>query len=271
MERWPAVHHKGHHVLVGVYGWRQRGKEKEFPAGLKPINSPPDEARSGTGTLMTLNAPDDYTFEMVFDAPAPLTADRLAMWVNMFIGPAWVMPRHYMEQFNPVLNPDKYKDWEEHQRKFNHNNPDCPRLTGWKLDVFEEGVRAVWSRNPYYWAVDKEGNQLPYIDQIIVTAVKDKEIEKLAYTEGRADHAHFHGQGLADVQSLRDAESKSQLEVRFWDSGSGTGSLYFFNITWTSKTRRCARCSAIRSSARRCRTPTTAPMCRRQSTSGLAS
>ncbi|MGQ9892402.1 MAG: ABC transporter substrate-binding protein, partial [Roseiflexus sp.] len=217
-----------------MYWWEYtvggNGKEKEFPEGLKPINSPPDEARSGTGTLMTLNAPDDYTFEMVFDAPAPLTADRLAMWVNMFIGPAWVMPRHYMEQFNPVLNPTQYKDWEEHQRKFNHNNPDCPRLTGWKLDIFEEGVRAVWSRNPYYWAVDKEGNQLPYIDQIIVTAVKDKEIEKLAYTEGRADHAHFHGQGLADVQSLRDAESKSELEVRFWDSGSGTGSLYFFNI-----------------------------------------
>lgn len=217
-----------------MYWWEYtvggNGKEKEFPEGLKPINSPPDEARSGTGTLMTLNAPDDYTFEMVFDAPAPLTADRLAMWVNMFIGPAWVMPRHYMEQFNPVLNPTQYKDWEEHQRKFNHNNPDCPRLTGWKLDIFEEGVRAVWSRNPYYWAVDKEGNQLPYIDQIIVTAVKDKEIEKLAYTEGRADHAHFHGQGLADVQSLRDAESKSQLEVRFWDSGSGTGSLYFFNM-----------------------------------------
>ncbi len=217
-----------------MYWWEYtvggNGKEKEFPEGLKPINSPPDEARSGTGTLMTLNAPDDYTFEMVFDAPAPLTADRLAMWVNMFIGPAWVMPRHYMEQFNPVLNPTQYKDWEEHQRKFNHNNPDCPRLTGWKLDIFEEGVRAVWSRNPYYWAVDKEGNQLPYIDQIIVTAVKDKEIEKLAYTEGRADHAHFHGQGLADVQSLRDAEAKSQLEVRFWDSGSGTGSLYFFNM-----------------------------------------
>jgi peptide/nickel transport system substrate-binding protein len=225
-----------------MYWWEYtvggNGKEKEYPAGLKPINSPPDEARSGTGTLMTVNAPDDYTFEMVFDAPAPLTADRLAMWVNMFIGPAWVMPRHYMEQFNPVLSPDKYKDWEEHQRKFNHNNPDCPRLTGWKLDIFEEGVRAVWSRNPYYWAVDKEGNQLPYIDQIIVTAVKDKEIEKLAYTEGRADHAHFHSQGLADVQSLRDAEAKSGLEVRFWDSGSGTGSLYFFNMDFKDEKMR---------------------------------
>jgi peptide/nickel transport system substrate-binding protein len=215
-----------------MYWWEYtvggNGKEAEF-GDLKPINAPPDEARSGTGSLMTLNAPDDYTFEMVFDAPAPLTADRLAMWTNMFIGPAWVMPRHYMEQFNPILNKDN-ADWETHQQKFNHNNPDIPRLTGWKLTTFEDGVRAVWDRNPYYWAVDKEGNQLPYIDTITVQALKDKEIEKLSYTSGQVDHAHFHGQGLADIQSLKEAEGTSGLEVRFWDSGSGTASLYFFNF-----------------------------------------
>ena len=216
------------------------GKEAEFPSGLKPVNSPPDEARSGKGTLMTLNAPDDYTFEMVFDAPAPLTADRLAMWTNMFIGPIWTMPRHYMEQFNPVLNNATYKDYEEHNKKFNHNNPDCPRLTGWKLTTFEEGVRAVWDRNPYYWCVDKEGNQLPYIDQIICKSVKDKEIEKLAYTSGQADHAHFHAQGLADIQDLKAAEGTSNLEVRFWDSGSGTGSMYFFSQDYKDPKLRAA-------------------------------
>jgi peptide/nickel transport system substrate-binding protein len=227
-----------------MYWWEYtvggNGKEAEFPEGLKPINNPPDEARSGTGSLMTLEAPDDFTFTMTFDAPAPLTADRLAMWTNMFIGPAWVMPRHYMEQFNPVLNNAQYKDFEEHQTKFNHNNPDIPRLTGWKLDTFEDGVRAVWSRNPYYWVVDSEGNQLPYIDTINVTAVKDKEIEKLAYTEGRADHAHFHSQALADIQDLRGAESNSKLEVRFWDSGSGTGSIYFFNHDFKDASLRAA-------------------------------
>lgn len=227
-----------------MYWWEYtvggNGKETEFPEGLKPINNPPDEARSGAGTLMTLEAPDDYTFIMKFDAPAPLTADRLAMWTNMFIGPAWVMPRHYMEQFNPVLNNDKYQDFEEHQTKFNHNNPEIPRLTGWKLDTFEDGVRAVWGRNPYYWVVDSEGNQLPYIDTINVTAVKDKEIEKLSYTEGRADHAHFHAQALSDIQDLKGAEANSGLEVRFWDSGSGTGSIYFFNQDYREPKLRAA-------------------------------
>jgi peptide/nickel transport system substrate-binding protein len=232
-----------------MYWWEYtvggNGKEAEF-GDLKPINSPPDEARSGNNTLMTLNAPDDYTFEMVFDAPAPLTADRLAMWTNMFIGPAWVMPRHYLEQFNPILTKTN-TDWETHQQKFNHNNPDIPRLGGWKLTTFEDGVRAVWERNPYYWVVDSEGNQLPYIDRINVQALKDKEIEKLSYTSGQVDHAHFHGQGLADIQSLREAEPTSNLEVRFWDSGSGTGSLYFFSLdVQDAKLREAFRDKAFR-------------------------
>jgi peptide/nickel transport system substrate-binding protein len=168
------------------------------------------------------------------------------MWTNMFIGPAWVMPRHYMEQFNPILNKDN-KDWETHQQKFNHNNPDIPRLTGWKLTTFEDGVRAVWERNPYYWVVDSEGNQLPYIDRINVQALKDREIEKLSFTSGQVDHAHFHGQTLADIQSLREAEPQSGLEVRFWDSGSGTGSAYFFSMDYNDpKYREVFRDKAFR-------------------------
>lgn len=215
-----------------MYWWEYtvggNGKEAAEFGEIKPINAPPDEARSGSGSLMTMNAVDDFTFEMVFDSPAPLTADRVAMWTNMFIGPAWVMPRHYLEQFNPILTKSN-ADFELHSQKFNHNNPEIPRLTGWKLDTFESGVRAVWNRNPYYWVVDSEGNQLPYIDTINVTNVKDKEIEKLAYTEGKADHAHFHNQTLGDIQALRDAQATSKFEVRFWDSGSGTGSIYFFS------------------------------------------
>src|SRR5690606_19460070 len=106
------------------------GKEAEFPEGLNPIETPPDEGRSGTGSLATFVKIDDYTLQLKFDAPAPLTADRLAMWVNGGIGPRWMAPRHYMEQFNPVLNNGQYKDWDEHTNKINWNqNPDCPTMT----------------------------------------------------------------------------------------------------------------------------------------------
>ena len=64
----------------------------------------PDEARSGKGTLAKFDPVDDTTLKMTFDAPAPLTADRLAMWVNGNIGkngPIWMMPSHYLKDFHP--------------------------------------------------------------------------------------------------------------------------------------------------------------------------
>lgn len=219
-----------------MYWWETmvggNGKEATFPNGLKPIDGPPDEARSGKGTLVTINKVDDYTMEMVFDAPAPLTADRIAMWVNLGIGPRWMLPAHYCEQFNPVLKPDANKDWELHQTKSNFNNPDLPRMSGWYQTVFEDGKRTVWERNPYYWCVDSEGQQLPYIDSIEIAYVADKETEKLAYLNGQVDHAHFHTQTLADIKDFKDGADKSKLNTLFWDSGSGTGTMYFFSFDY---------------------------------------
>jgi peptide/nickel transport system substrate-binding protein len=192
-------------------------------------NTPPDEARSGKGTLAKFTAVDDYTLEMAFDAPAPLTADRLAMWVNGFIGPRWVAPAHYMKQFHPKYNT-AMKDYKEHDLKIDAGqNPEVPTLNGWKLKEYQEGVRSVWERNPYYWAVDKEGNQLPYIDGVVVTGFQDKEVQKLSFLDGKVDWDHFHSLTLSDISALKQAQEKTKIEPRFWDSGSGTASMFFFS------------------------------------------
>ena len=220
-----------------MYWWEYmvggNGKEAEFPEGLNPIETPPDEGRSGTGSLATFVKIDDYTLQLKFDAPAPLTADRLAMWVNGGIGPRWMAPRHYMEQFNPVLNNGQYKDWDEHTNKINWNqNPDCPTMTGWMCESFEEGVRAVYVRNPYYWVVDAEGNQLPYIDRIVSTAFQNSEVEKLNVLQGRSDFTHHWVLSLTDVANLRQQQEAGGYEIRFWDSGSGSGTAFFFNYDY---------------------------------------
>ncbi|HWQ13459.1 MAG TPA: ABC transporter substrate-binding protein, partial [Roseiflexaceae bacterium] len=235
-----------------LYWWEYmvggNGKEAEFPEGLKPIEPPPDEGRSGAGTLATLVKVDDYTLQMKFDAPAPLTADRLAMWVNAGIGPRWMAPRHYMEQFNPVLSPDKAKDFEEHQKKVRFvTNPDCPTMTGWKCESYEEGVRGVYVRNPYYWVVDKDGNQLPYIDRIVSTSFQDAEVEKLNVLQGKSDFTHHWVLQLTDVQNLREAASQGDFEVRFWDSGSGSGTAFFLSYDFQDdKMRELARMPKFR-------------------------
>ena len=168
---------------------------------------------------------------MVFDAPAPLTADRLAMWVNGFIGPRWMAPMHYMKQFHPKYNT-AVKDYKDHDLKIDAGvNPDVPTLNGWKLKEYKEGQYTIWERNPYYWVVDKDGNQLPYIDGIVVTGFQDKEVQKLAFLDGKVDWDHFHWVvTLSDVSALKQAQEKTKVEPRFWDSGSGTASMLLLQL-----------------------------------------
>lgn len=202
---------------------------------------PPDETKSGTGTLAKFTKVDDFTFRMTFDSPAPLTADRMAMWVKRdpFVNGRWLDPKHYLSQFhlkyNPTLDP---KTWvETYLAKREHrNNPDCPVLTGWKFQSLVPGQEQSWVRNPYYWVVDKSGNQLPYIDRIVGRTYGDPEVLKLQFTTGTADYLQGNqapAVTLADVETLRTNEPKSGMELRFWDNGGGTGSMYFFN--WTYK------------------------------------
>ena len=40
-------------------------------------------------------------------------------------------------------------------------------MTAWRISEYEEGTTLmIAERNPYYWRVDAEGNQLPYIDRV---------------------------------------------------------------------------------------------------------
>ncbi len=191
-------------------------------------DNPPDFGSAG-GELAEFVKGDDYTLTIKYAAPAPLTAKRLAMWVNGGIGPRWITPKHYMQQFHPKYNTT-VKDYKELDDKILwRQNPDCPTLTSWMPEKYEPGTSRAWVRNPYYYAVDTEGNQLPYIDRIDEIMVEDAEVQKLTIMQGGVDYIHFHKLALADVSVLQDSQTAGDYEVRFWDSGSGTGMMYFWN------------------------------------------
>ncbi|QDP96694.1 ABC transporter substrate-binding protein [Microlunatus elymi] len=208
----------------------------------KMAQTPPDEARSGKGTLAKFDAVDDTTLKMSFDAPAPLTADRMAMWVNGNNGgngPIWVMPSHYLKQFLPKYNKKVPADWDKvggimQTHSDWHRNPACPTMIGYKCKSFNDTKGVVLERNPYYYAVMPNGDQLPYIDEIQINAVNDAEAGKLQVQQGSVDfcHGNFNQITLNDVKGMRDSQSKAQTEVFLWDSGSGTGSIFFLNYDY---------------------------------------
>jgi peptide/nickel transport system substrate-binding protein len=198
---------------------------------------PPDEAVSGTGGVAEVSAPDDHTLVMTFDSPTPLTPDRLADTTNRSDGADWMLPRHHLERYHPKYNSAvTAKDWYlTHDAKANYLlDPDRPVMTGWKLASYLEGRSVTWERNPYYWCVDQAGSQLPFIDTMVWNVVKDEQVRKLQFTEGKADFANGQHStiALADVQGLKDAASRTGLQVWFWGSGSGSGSMFFFNYDY---------------------------------------
>jgi peptide/nickel transport system substrate-binding protein len=122
------------------------------------------------GEPMTIDRIDDYTITLNFAAP-----NGLAETVGLaFHGNQWPLgferfgfyaPEHYLSQFHPAYSDTgSYEAFEA--AAFDYN-VDRPVMTAWRISQYEEGTTLmVAERNPYYWRVDSEGNQLPYIDRV---------------------------------------------------------------------------------------------------------
>lgn len=89
--------------------------------------------------------------------------------------------------------------------------------------------KLVLQRNPYYYAVDTEGNQLPYIDTIEVNYVEDLEVVKLKLLNGEADMQVRPYVAMSDFAMLKKGEDNGGYNVYLWDSGSGTGPIFYHN------------------------------------------
>ncbi len=131
--------------------------------------------RSG-GQPATLEKLDDYTIVFRFSASNGLFPLRLA---NNAGSDLTRYPRHYLEQFHPGFNPDVqtlvtgegYATWVDLFRaRSETRNLELPVLTAWQ--IAEVGETILAERNPYYWKIDTNFSQLPYIDRIVFQAVQ---------------------------------------------------------------------------------------------------
>lgn len=131
------------------------------------------------GEPMTLERVDDNTITLNFAAP-----NGLAETVGLaFHGNQWPLgferfgfyaPEHYLSQFHPEYSDTgSYEAFEA--AAFDYNT-ERPVMTAWRISEYEEGTTLmVAERNPYYWRVDAEGNQLPYIDRVYFHFVENSD------------------------------------------------------------------------------------------------
>jgi peptide/nickel transport system substrate-binding protein len=148
---------------------------------------------------------DDYTFRFKLGVPNGLFLMEYAgsdQMANGFVA----TPKHYLSQFHINHNPQAndqakaagYGSWVEwiDTKRFGivgdnafWQNKDIPVLYAWKFTTPPGGgtTRAMAERNPYYWKVDPEGRQLPYIDRITVDMMNDVEPLVLKAANGEID------------------------------------------------------------------------------------
>jgi peptide/nickel transport system substrate-binding protein len=161
---------------------------------LSPV--PPNIIMAG-GEPATFEAVDDYTFSVTFSQPNGLLLPNLAFVFGGDIGKA---PSHYLQQFHAdyadaaeleaKVSEAGFEDWTQlfqdraalAQGTSVATNPDLPVLRAWQLT--EVGPPWIFERNPYYYKVDPEGRQLPYIDQIRMQAVEDIQMVSLKAIAG---------------------------------------------------------------------------------------
>ncbi|MGI6238924.1 MAG: ABC transporter substrate-binding protein [Christensenellales bacterium] len=84
-----------------------------------------------------------------------------------------------------------------------------PHLYPWIMVHSDNGV-TTWERNPYYFKVDADGNQLPYIDTVTSTLTEDMEMVQMRYISGDADFAR-ESATIDNITLYKENEANSGL------------------------------------------------------------
>ena len=201
---------------------------------------------------------DDTTVKFVFPQPNFLFSEIVAQADEACYGPSrnvpWA-PAHYMQQFHIDFNADAstiagdagFDDWVEYynDRTQYNLNVDKPSIAPWKFTK-PLGDQVVMSeRNPYFWAVDEAGNQLPYLDAIQMTLAETTELGILSAAQGEIDLQGRHIQ-LDQYIPLKEGESEGGYTILTWPGFGGSDVAFFFNVSLPGTTGDAIRTKEFR-------------------------
>jgi peptide/nickel transport system substrate-binding protein len=216
--------------------------EELFPSGVPGKWLSPDTKNPGT-----LEFIDDWTFTLSFDDPYGSLVVEMAIkgWVGYtdLIKPVHVLAQYHkdyadeaallaeieaegFEDIDAWVNLFNLKDvtnWQAHLEKA----IGFPRLYPMLLVELTEGA-AIYERNPYYYKVDVEGKQLPYIDRIVTARVDDVEMVNMRAVAGQVDFTR-ESPDFQQLAVYKEQEAASNYTARLYE-GHVNPALLGFNF-----------------------------------------
>lgn len=174
------------------------------------------------GTPMTVEQVDEDTLKFTFGGPNPLFMELSTR--GYYNSSQWLIPSEYMKDFHPKYNSEM-ADTTELMSRYSMDSRithlDMPSLAAWIPSSYTPGQRLTAERNPYYWKVDTEGNQLPYIDGFETTVASDDSVGQAVLLNSIAGKLDFQSRefNLSDVSLLMENQEAGNYEVKLWDRG----------------------------------------------------
>ena len=189
----------------------------------------PSDLRVGDGSL-EIEKVDDYTVTYHFSEPFGLLPEAMAGPITGYLA---FYSSAYCSQFHPDFTSDtelraavaeaRVDHWTDLmllkcgdlERPSRWANVERPTLDPWIVTRPYTGsaTQVNMERNPYFWQVDTEGQQLPYIDRLNFTVYQDQQSLLLAAMSGNIDMQIRHLNNIANLPPLHDSMERGNYQL----------------------------------------------------------
>jgi peptide/nickel transport system substrate-binding protein len=181
---------------------------------------------------------NERTVRYTWEKPNPRFLPQLAGARDPYIYRA----SHYLKRYHAKYadkaaldeeaKKQKLKSWAAlHNRLDDMNeqsNPALPTLQAWRVTNAAPANRFVFERNPFYHRVDTAGQQLPYVDRIVMDVAASGLLAAKA-NAGETDLL-FRGLSMSDVPILKEGERAKGYKTLLWANARGTELALYPNL-----------------------------------------
>ncbi len=173
-----------------MFWWEVQNTREIFPAGVG-VNW------LAGGVPVEVIQVSDLTVTFKWAVPYAAFVNWLAA------GQETYLPKHYLSQFHAnytdvdeltaLAKDEGYSDWGQlfvnrSGERSNFRALGSPTMDAWYITTNFDAPILISERNPYYFKVDTEGNQLPYVNTLHRILVEDIEVMKLMLMAGEIDY-----------------------------------------------------------------------------------
>ncbi len=210
---------------------------------VKYFGVQPKLLRAGA-TLGRVEKIDDRRVRFAFDQPNALFLERMASTGQNYEDLSeHILPAHYLRKYHPALGDQELirRTMEAlalsspvtlYKTKIKHYmNPEHPRLWPWIVRTHTPTPPQTFVRNPYYWAVDSQGNQLPYLDRLVMD-IKTNNLIAVSAANGALSMQERHIRYEDHTMLLGGAEANG-YEVYHWKPSTQSLFTIFPNLNRT--------------------------------------